>query len=415
MKEDAMLKTMLQGMRDMAQTGLNDRKSFLGLWYREWADLFLQAFEPGRKVVYTSIYAFPMEILASFDVVPFDFEIAGSLLAIANLGTPLMTTAEERGYSQDICSFHRASLGACFTSCLPAPDLLLTTSFYCDGKAKTNDILARLWGRESFLLDTPHVITKESVGYVERQLKEAARRIGAVSGRRLDEDRLKEAVKSSNRSRRLQLEILETMKSRPVAVKGYDFIAYSINGQLFSGRPTREMLDAQLLEDMRQRLGSGRLKPERHRLSWFAWIPVYQSTLFDLLKEHQVSVAACETSRVYWDEIDEDHPFEGLALKCLKNPFVGPTSRRLEGLRETVRDHGIDGALLFATPACRVSKSAHMLLKEAFSNLGVPFLTLDMDIADQRGYLPEGIRTRLEGFIEVLDSAGPPSGPCHEL
>ena len=121
-----------------------------------------------------------------------------------------------------------------------------------------------------------------------------------------------------------------------------------------------------------------------------------------------MSVAACETARVYWDEIDESRPFEGLALKCLKNPFVGPTSRRLEGLEDTVRDCGIDGGLLFATPACRASKSSHMLLRDAFSKLGLPFLTLDMDIADPRGYHPKGVRTRIEGFIEVMDNAGTP-------
>jgi len=31
----------------------------------------------------------------------------------------------------------------------------------------------------------------------------------------------------------------------------------------------------------------------------------------------------------FWDEIDEENPFEGLALKCLKNPFVGPGARCL--------------------------------------------------------------------------------------
>jgi benzoyl-CoA reductase/2-hydroxyglutaryl-CoA dehydratase subunit BcrC/BadD/HgdB len=35
--------------------------------------------------------------------------------------------------------------------------------------------------------------------------------------------------------------------------------------------------------------------------------------------------------------------------------------------------------------------------------LGVPFLTLDMDISDPRGYSPEQTRTRVEEFIEILD------------
>jgi len=114
-------------------------------------------------------------------------------------------------------------------------------------------------------------------------------------------------------------------------------------------------------------------------------------------------VPLCETFRVFWDEIDEENPFEGLALKCLKNPLVGTGARRTEDLPSIVDDYAIDGAILFATPACRHSNSAHRVLRDRLSELGAPLLTLDMDIGDPRGYSPEWTRARLEEFIEILD------------
>ena len=33
---------------------------------------------------------------------------------------------------------------------------------------------------------------------------------------------------------------------------------------------------------------------------------------------------------------------------------------------------------------------------------GIPFLMLDIDISDPRGYSEEQIKTRVEGFVEVL-------------
>lgn len=72
-------------------------------------------------------------------------------------------------------------------------------------------------------------------------------------------------------------------------------------------------------------------------------------------------------------------------------------------MEELVNTYEIDGALLFATPACRHANSAHMLLKDTFSKLDKPFLMLDLDISDPRGYQPEQVRTRLEGFIEVME------------
>lgn len=165
-----------------------------------------------------------------------------------------------------------------------------------------------------------------------------------------------------------------------------------------------ERLNEAFIRELEGKIDSGRLNSERHRLYWFAWLPVYKCNLFELLKENGVGMPLCETLRVFWDEIDEDNPFEGLALKCLKNLFVGPASRRLDGIDSIIDEYAIDGALLFATPACRHANAAYKYLKVAERD--VPFLLLDMDISDPRGYSLEQIRVRVEGFVELLDQKG---------
>ena len=399
-----MFKEMLQFMAQQTGDVLKEKRSFRALWYKEWAELFLKAYEPDKKVVYTSLYAFPMEIIAAFDVIPFDFEIAGGLIASTEMGVPTMQEAENRGYSLDVCSFHRVGLGGFFKGYFPQPDLLITTSYYCDGKAKANDIFATMHGKEPLLLYVPAEVNKDSLSYVEKQLRQIAGKIGEISGQKLDEDRLKEAVRSSNRARRSHVQILELLKHSPCPWDGRDLIGYSINGNLFWGSPVMERLNTALIEELQMRINTGKLRPERHRVYWFAWLPTYPSNLFEILKENQISVPLCETARVFWDEIDEDKPFEGLALKCLKNPFIGPINRRIDGLDKIKHAYSIDGAILFATPACRQSKAAYRILKEFVDSLGLPFLMLDMDIADPRGYSPEQNRTRIEGFIELLEN-----------
>ncbi len=398
-----MFKTMLKMMVEQAEAALARKESPGWLWIREWGDLFLRAYEPDRKVVYTAVYAFPMELLTPFDVAPFDFEIAGSMLASTAAGVPTMKEAEERGYSMDVCSFHRAALGASFNEYFPKPEILLTTSYYCDQKAKANEILALLQGKESFLLCVPAEISRESVAYVEKQLREVAVKLGEITGEKLDEDRLKEAVRSSNRARRSHLAILDRLRHRPAPWGEGQLIAYSINGPMFNGTETRERLNEAFLKKIDQRIRTGNLRTERHRLYWFGWLPTYPSNLFEVLAKNHVTVPLCETFRVFWDEIDEDRPFEGLALKCLRNPFVGPVTRRTRGLGGIVEEYGLDGAILFATPACRHANAAYLHLRKSLEGLGLPFLLLDMDISDPRGYSPEQIRTRLEGFVELLD------------
>jgi benzoyl-CoA reductase/2-hydroxyglutaryl-CoA dehydratase subunit BcrC/BadD/HgdB len=72
-------------------------------------------------------------------------------------------------------------------------------------------------------------------------------------------------------------------------------------------------------------------------------------------------------------------------------------------LSEIAQAYSLDGALLFATPACRHANGAYRVLKDAAAKEGLPFLLLDMDISDPRGYSREQMKTRLEGFIELMD------------
>ena len=387
------------------QTGESFRKtgSARSLWMNEWSKLVLRAFDPDQKVVYASAYAFPLEVLAAFDVVPFDFELASGMIGTTQMAVPTMLESEDRGYSQDVCSFHRIALGACYLEHFPKPDLLITTSFYCDGKTKTNEILSILHEKEAMLLQVPAAINRDAIRYVEQQLREIAARLATTLGQRFDEDKLKEAVRSSNRARRSQQKMLDLLKHRPAPWGGSQMISFSINAQWFTGTEIKERLNGAFVREMEQAIEADEVRPERHRIYWFAWIPTYPSNLFDTLTEHQVSVPLCETFRVFWDEIDEENPFEGLARKCLRNPFVGPGARRTEDFERIAEDYAIDGAMLFATPACRHSKSAHRILRDQTMKLGIPFLTLDMDISDPRGYSPERTSARLEEFVEILD------------
>lgn len=398
-----MFKMILEEMERRSAEGLKGGTNARALWFNEWAKFFLKAYEADKKVVYTSYYALPMEILAAFDVAAFDFELAGSMISSTDIGVPMMVEAEDRGFSMDICSMHREAIGAYYKDYFPKPDLLLSTSFYCDGKWKTNEILSRMFGKRSILLYVPSEINKDSIDYVAKQLREMAFAISDVVGEKFDQDRLKEAVKKSNRARKAQLKFLDLLKHKPAPWGGSQIVQYAIFGTMFNGTDTMEILHEAFSKIFEERIKTGALRPEKHRIYWFAWIPTYQSNLFDILKENQVGVPVCENLMVYWDEIDENNPFEGLALKCLKNPYVGPISRRIEGFDKIVDEYSIDGAILFATPACRHSKSAYKYMKDSIARLGIPFLMIDMDICDPRSFSAEQTKTRVEGFIEVLN------------
>ena len=95
---------------------LQQRPSGWDTFIREMAATFTRAFDENEKVVWVSCYAFPMELLWAFDVTPFDFEIACNILpeAVSGKGSSIMASAENQGYSRDICSFYRLVWGPTF-------------------------------------------------------------------------------------------------------------------------------------------------------------------------------------------------------------------------------------------------------------------------------------------------------------
>lgn len=110
-----------------------------------------------------------------------------------------------------------------------------------------------------------------------------------------------------------------------------------------------------------------------------------------------------ELARVYWDEIDEDSPFEGMALKCLKNPFVGPIAQRLNGILELVEGYDVDGVVYFSPQACRFANASFRIIKDALAKRDRPLLVLEGDMLDKRNYSAQRTRESLDTFIEMLN------------
>jgi len=364
---------------------------------------FVSAFNERSTTVYVSGYAFPLELLWAFDVVPFDFEIACNNLpeATAGQGSSIMRFAEDAGYNRDICAFDRLIIGCDIKGMLPKGEIYLTSSYYCHGKAKANEIVAARAGKKSILFEVPNQISHGSIQYVVSQLKGIAKTLEDVAGQKLDMDRLKESIKSSNRARSSLLKINALMKTKPCPWDGARASLLSLGG-IFWGSPVQEQIFNLLHKEITDRVQNKTALPENLRVLWFPWVPVQQTNYFDIFKEHQVSIPMVESAYVWWDELDEDHPFETLALKALNNYMVGSAQRRAAGLSKIAGEYDVNGAIHFSTPACYHENGGFRIISDALKKVNVPVLNLEGDMTDERNYFPEQAYAKLNTFIEVM-------------
>jgi len=400
------MKSSFQQIEAFMEPRLAKKPRGFDLFTKELASSMVRAYDEDVKTVYVSGYAFPTELLWAFDVTPFDFEIACNNLpaAASGNGSTLMITSEKRGYSRDICSFDRLIIACMIQGMLPKGDLYITSSYYCHGKAKANEIVANHEGKESILFDVPNEISMSSIEYVTAQLKEIASRLQSVTGEELDIDKLREAIRWSNKARNSLQRINELMKTKPFPYNPVKACLLALGGALFWGSPLRDDIHQLIIKELEERIHDGTALPEKYRVLWYPWVPVQQTNIFVTLKEHSVSVPMVEAARVWWSELDESDPFDSLARKALENYHVGRAEKRVKALLSLAEEYDVDGTIHFATPACHCENIAFPLVRDAMKERGLPALNLEGDMTDERNYSSELTVSKLSSFIEILGS-----------
>ena len=106
-------------------------KLFLKISFRYYSRV-LQA---ARKKDFVAAYSLgcPVEILYAMDIVPFQLEATGWLLArLTGHSSQLLSAAGESGLASEICSVHRLMVGAFARGLLPRANAVLWTNMPCE-------------------------------------------------------------------------------------------------------------------------------------------------------------------------------------------------------------------------------------------------------------------------------------------
>ncbi len=378
-----------------------------GLWLDFNARQMQAALRRDDLVVWGNAF-FPFELLYGLGVVPCHPETMSALAAQLGHGQTALSCAEADGYSADTCGFYRCAAGLSREDLLPRPDVVVSTSYLCDGAVKFFHNISQHYGCEHYLLDVPYHDTAGARKYLAGQLRELAEKIATRQGRPLDEARLAGAIAYANEAREYQLKINRLRHAVPCPLPGGDAIGYMLDMQFFSpGSPEGVKFFKTLYEEVRARAEKGwpATVGERFRLLWFHHIrPYYPNEIMSGLAAMGASICFGEANHVYWEPLDPARPFESLAAKMLANPSGGPLERRAGLATELVTEYNVDGVIHFSHWGCRQSCGGEYVIRDVMRKRDVPVLILDGDGVDSRNYSREQTRLRLEAFIEMLEA-----------
>jgi len=140
------------------------------------------------------------------------------------------------------------------------------------------------------------------------------------------------------------------------------------------------------------------------KILWLHLKPYYRSEVFDILNKENCIVAFEEINYVYWPRLDPSKPFESLAIKMLSHFLGGKIDNRVNMILKLAGEYNIDGVILFAHWGCRQSNGGARIIKDSLNKLGIPTLVLDGDCVDRNNSSQGQVKTRMQGFLEILNS-----------
>ena len=399
-------------------------------WWRE----LTEADERGTPVANVFVMGSLAEILRSFDI-PMSFpEIAALQAAIRHQSQEHLLTAEDYGYSPDICGYVKVDVGMHLSGRdhpagkLPKPGLVIAANT-CNTYIKWAEFWERMYGCPVFTFDLPGWrgtgFTEGPAGdsfdadrrYVEGQLRELITLCEAITGKTFDIDRLRQVMAEVNRLSDGYQALLALNKNHPAPFDALrEGVVYMGIANAFRGDPGgadfMELAGAELAG--RVAAGEGASPEERFRLI-FTGPACYSDfrnfmTLFadwgsTFVHSEYMSYAGGGIDRGIHYELE--HPIESMAEQLLisgQRAFSGIFHSQ-SWLAEIAREWSADGICFHGVKSCRTTSTGLPDARELLARReDVPGLFIQSDLVDTRLFQQAQLKNRVDAFFESLQS-----------
>jgi benzoyl-CoA reductase/2-hydroxyglutaryl-CoA dehydratase subunit BcrC/BadD/HgdB len=355
----------------------------------------------------------PNEIFVGLGILGIEYDMAcGTLTTLLRAHEAVYGAALKVGVREEICSAQRTPVGILAKGWFPRPAAVVYSNLdQCDNCAQTGNILGELYGLPTFFLNRPYRWgTERGVQLMTEELEDLVGFLEEKTGRKMDWDRLKEAVRLSAEQVRLIREIHKLATAKPCPLKGRAAsFAHWIRWAYAGTQEGLEYFQAfrDELKDMVDR-GVGVANPERFRLISLFTPPQNQMKLLDWLEHEHGAVFVAEPYYLRFGDYDMDpsRPLESLARQYFNESYYryyGPAEEYLDMIVRDARESGAEAAINWFNSKCRMGGALSKMVKDTLAEeVGIPVLTVDVDLLDPSPAAEKRTKERIEGFLESL-------------
>ena len=417
----------LKAMIDAGPTG----KRFLKLLARYYENI-LTAKDQGKMIAGTTFCNTPA-ILYAMDIVPATFEILTALgCMVWKRGMfDYMDYAVESGMPETACSAQRGFLGAFLAGLFENVDFLICdTPGVCDTNANAFAFSSAYLDKPFYQLNYPSTIgDARSQKYHVDDYREMVRFIEHHSRKKLDYDRLAQALEEINKQDAITADIEDMLLMVPTPIPPIFNVMIYAGRFCFAGHPEYTQLLEIMLEDARKRMNDGvpGLKCGEEKLRLFmCYIDHYTVDMkfYEYLEERGIAHTGSILTRNFREgntyvtdlpdnayHVDTSSPetmFETLAQMNARMPMVrsirGPYDQHGMWLEESLacaRMYQADCVIYNGTPGCRNTWGMLKPFARDLERQGFPVHIMNDDGFDDRVESWDATKERLDEFFHI--------------
>lgn len=326
--------------------------------------------------------------------------------------------AESLGYSADLCSYARISIG--FDERdedfghgldIPAPDFLCVGNNICSTVNKWYENLAWKYDIPLVMLDVPYStqadFEPEKIEYIKSQLQGIVYQLEEISGKTFDYNRFQEVLETSSENGRLFRKAMDligqTVPAPASAFDEYNFMALMIIAR--GKRETTEVLKL-FVEELEERVASGTTTfpgEERHRIFWDGLC------CWPYLRQNSASLAEKGINMVGTPYTgDYGATFEDLYELCVSYSSTNNAKgiQIAKDFRSGLIDrYKCDGILCNVMRSCKPWVGIMFEMERQLADIhDLPYTMFDADQADPRVFSEAQFETRLQGLQEAMEA-----------
>lgn len=234
--------------------------------------------------------------------------------------------------------------------------------------------------------------------------EQAIKLIGSLetlSGQKVTDSALTEAISLYNENRGLLKEIFALKKAQPPRISGTDFFAVSLASAVLDKKEANALL-RKTLEELRIAGEAGDASKKRILLSGPC---IVDRKIYDTIETSGALVVADDTNfglRSFNSMVDPGkEPIAALsqAYMDVPCPFCTSAETRLKLIEELIRDYKVDGAIFAIEKFCEAETMDFPYLeKNIKEKLGKPVLLLETEFLGDMA----PIKTRIDAFVELI-------------